>query len=249
MGDQTRVRALALFVAAVLGLGIGASCESVTYPAIAFRCDPRSPDSCPEDFVCCSDDPAAVGGALPDYAGRSTGGATPYFSGINNARSARGMCVNPAEVPAGAALVDPGAAGCPIPCNPTWDGGDIETVCGQGRRCCQTVQMQPEDCVFIDGAWRPATGDDIGVTAEGGGVLTSWGNEHRTHQDPNGAGCLGLAEGDMGSDAFEDCIRQLSVADQRGFCLALDPGELCPVEQQGYVDACEARNAGPGVGG
>ena len=36
-------------------------------------------------------------------------------------------------------------------------------------------------------------------------------------------------------------VGSLSVADQRGFCMALMPGQTCPTTQPGFVDACNER--------
>jgi hypothetical protein len=46
------------------------------------------------------------------------------------------------------------------------------------------------------------------------------------------------------NEDFQDCIEQLSVADQRGWCQALQPGQGCPGDQSGYLDACEQINMG-----
>lgn len=186
-------------------------------------------------YRCCSDDPAAVGGALPAYQGLGIAGGMPYFSEANNDLSSTGQCVRVADLQ-GQGLLSGGVEGCPIPCNPTWSGAEVDAVCGPARVCCQTVELQPSDCVRdpVTGLWRPVTGDDIGE-------LTQWApGDHQTHQDPNGASCLALA-GSLG-DEFEDCVRQLTVADQRGYCMALGAGQLCPLVQPGYIDACEALN-------
>jgi len=54
--------------------------------------------------------------------------------------------------------------------------------------------------------------------------------------------CLALGSGDASSGTFQDCVRALSVANQRGYCMALAPGQACPHAQPGYVDACEQLN-------
>ena len=232
--------------ALALGAAVATSCIDVEYPTVAFRCNPHQVDSCPETHFCCSDDPAAQGGALPNYEGKDiSDGATPYFSGINNAVGTQGMCVDRGEVPIGAGLSELGAQGCPTPCNPTWPEEDIDVVCGTARHCCQTAPLQPEDCVLVDGQWRAATGVDINQEGESGLVITDWRRAtHRTHQDPDGLGCLRLANGDAASEVFEDCVQQLNVADQRGFCIALEMGETCATQRTGFSDACQQLNAG-----
>ena len=105
--------------------------------------------------------------------------------------------------------------------------------------------MGPRDCVLDDACWRPATGDDVFAND----VQGPWGQgpdpwaaaTHDTHQDPGGAGCRAFAQGDPSAE--QDCIMQLSVADRRGFCLALSPQvQLCPLEDPSYLDPCERRN-------
>jgi hypothetical protein len=196
-------------------------------------CNPRLSGS--GEWTCCSDDPAAVGGELPAYQGKDIDGNIPYFADVNNAVGTWGMCVRTGDIPAGSGLQTP--SNCPIPCNPTWDDTQRQEVCGAGRQCCQTVELQPEDCIMDDdGTWRPVRGTDIGLG-------TNWANEqHATHQDPGGVGCSTFA--DSPSDAWEDCVRQLGVADQRGFCMALTAGQVCPAAAPGYLDACEQINMG-----
>lgn len=206
-------------IAVGLGAAVSASCFTVTYPTIAFRCNPQiAANGCPETHFCCSDDPAAQGGALPKYRGRDIEGArNPFFSGQNNQLSGTGMCVNLADVPEEFALQDDGAFGCLVPCNPTWSSSQVREVCGRGAICCQTVALEPNDCVTDSetGDLRPVTGADIG-----GGVspATRWRpSDHSTHQDPSGTMCGLIADGD--SAIRNDCYAQLSVANQRGFCV------------------------------
>jgi hypothetical protein len=240
-------------IAIGLGASVATSCIGVNYPTVAFRCNPRQQDNCPESHVCCSDDPAAENGGLPEYMGKNIPGAEkPFFSGANNQLGTSGLCVNVEEIPFGSGLVEPQAANCPIPCNPTWDGEDVEAVCGTGRVCCQTVQLQEADCVLDpadEGSFRPVTGEDIGVAYSNGQVVTNWApGEHATHQDPGGSGCRGFAMNMMTGPVWEDCVSHLTVANQRGFCMALAPTQVCPVTQAGYVDACSAKNgAAPAV--
>lgn len=183
---------------------------------------------------CCSDDPAAFDDGLPRYA-EGTGDAEPLFSGDDNDRSASGMCVRVEDIPPGSGLPN----GCPIPCNPAWAETAIETVCGVGRSCCQTRKIQPEDCVFADGSWRPATGHDIFTAPQ----LSNWSSgEHETHQDPGAGGCLGYGGGDVAAEAFRGCARALATAKERGFCMLV---EQCPSDPStGYLDACEEINEG-----
>jgi hypothetical protein len=233
---------LVLVNGAAMGLGaiVATSCIGVDYPLVAFRCKPNQESNCPDTHFCCSDDPAAVGGAKPNYTGKNIDdGAMPYFSGDNNGLGTAGMCVRVDDI-AGQGLVELAAANCPIPCNPTWSEEWIDDVCGSARVCCQTVELEAKDCVIdpADNKYRPVNGDDIGV-------LSAWRpNDHATHQDPNGSTCLALAAGDNSSPVFQDCVRQLSVADQRGFCMALAAGQACPTDQPTYVNACTTLNGG-----
>lgn len=202
-------------------------------------CRPLS-DEGTNGYRCCSDDPATLDGLLPAYEGKGIEGSLPSFSGNNNALSAWGMCVDVSQLAGLGGLTEAAAADCPIPCNPTWDQSSVDEVCGAGRTCCQTVELQPEDCVVdqVTGLYRPVTGEDIPA-------LTQWKpSDHATHQDPNGSRCLALANGDSQSETFAGCVRELSVADQRGFCMALSPGQACPHTQPSYVDACEQLNGG-----
>jgi len=245
MSKQSVIR-FVLWYGMALGVGatVATSCIGVNYPTVAFRCNPRQSDNCPDSHFCCSDDPAAEDGALPDYAQKNIAGAsTPYFSGVNNALGNQGMCVNQDDIPTGSGLLEPGVTNCPIPCNPTWDTDEIDVVCGATRVCCQTTELTQSDCVMGDDGFRPVTGADIGG-------LSDWNPAaHGTHQDPAGTACAGFAGGDQSSPVFLDCIAQLSVADQRGFCMALAPGQSCPTDQPTYVDACTALNTGAAPAG
>ncbi len=225
-----------------LGAVVATSCIDVNYPTVAFRCNPRQSDNCPETHFCCSDDPAAVGGGIPMYTGieSTAGGATAYFSGANNGLGTKGMCVRTDDIPVGSGLLDGAAANCPVPCNPTWEDDDKLAVCGANRVCCQTVELEPEDCILDGDTWRPATGADILNGA------STWSSaRHETHQDPNGQGCATFAgSADVNNDDFSGCLQELSVADQRGFCMALQPMQACPTEIEGYLNACEQINMG-----
>jgi hypothetical protein len=202
-------------------------------------CDP-SQDPGTNGYRCCSDDPAAPDGQLPAYVGKGIEGAPPLFSGESNEHSRYGMCVDVTQI-AGQGLVESEAENCPIPCNPTWPQDSIDEVCGPSRSCCQTVELQPEDCVMdpSTGLYRPVTGDDVFA------VLTLWmADSHATHQDPNAVACMAFVDGDTTSDAFTSCVAALGVANQRGYCMALAPGAVCPHAEPGYVDACEQLNGG-----
>lgn len=190
-------------------------------------------------YRCCSDDPATLDGELPAFQGLGIDGGAPLFAEANNDLAQFGLCVDVAQLE-GQGLLAPGVEGCPIPCNPTWPADAIDSVCGAARVCCQTVELDPADCVMdvATGLYRPVTGEDIGL-------LSSWTPaEHATHQDPNGARCLALVDGDPSDPAFESCVRALTVANQRGYCMALGAGQACPHEQPSYVDACERLNGG-----
>lgn len=204
-----------------------------------YACNPRVDGGLHANgYQCCSVDPAAEGGGLPNYVQKEiVGGGNPYFSGDNNDFSAWGMCVRTSDIPAGAGLLEAGALNCPVPCNPTWDEDSIDVVCGETRMCCQTHELTANDCVQDDdGTWRPVAGEDIGDK-------TDWNAAtHDTHQDPNGVACTAFASGDQTSDTFLACIAELSVADQRGVCMALSPGQQCPAAQPTYVNACELLN-------
>lgn len=216
-------------IAVGLGATVASSCIQPTYGAIAFRCDPRLNNGCPETHFCCSDDPTAEDGALPDYDDRDISGAdTPIFSGNNNSLSAVGICLDVQELMNTQVLVDgdfllreEGALGCLVPCNPTWTNSEIDEVCGSSAKCCQTVAMEPNDCVRDNatGVRRPVTGAD--VYAEGAGVTpsTDWRpSAHSTHQDPSGTSCSTFVGGSS-STPPRSCVSLLTVANQRGFCM------------------------------
>lgn len=209
-------------------------------------CSPRVDGGPVGAYTCCSDDPAAQGGALPAFQGKEIlEGATPLFSGANNALSTSGLCVKTGDIPAGSGLLEPEAAGCPIPCDPTWPDDAVATVCGEGRACCQTQPIERADCIVdpTTGLYRPVDGTDIGTEYDNGAIVTSWApGEHATHQDPGGVSCSELAGGNLSGEVFRDCVRNLHVADRRGYCMALTPGQICPLV--GSADACELLNEG-----
>jgi hypothetical protein len=208
-----KVAALNL-VAVALGAAVAVSC-TVDYGTVAFRCSPRQADNCPDGYFCCSDDP------------------NPLFSGTNNANSSRGMCVEEGAINNfGSPL-----PGCPTPCDPTWDASTVTSVCGGGQLCCQTVELGAKDCVLPGGTtYRPVTGEDV----FGSPQLSNWSDAaHNTHQDPGAEVCIGLFGASGGQ--FEDCVRSLTAANRRGFCMAV-PG--CPTANPAYLDACECLTQG-----
>jgi len=160
---------------------------------VKFVCDPSNTDveQCPEDLQCCSDDP------------------TPTFAAANNHLSVTGFCAE--------SDYDDGEwVDCPRACNPRWPGRHIVDVCGPDVPCCQTKELLPADCIrdATTGLWRTMDGRDAEAAALRGDA--QWG-EGGTHQDPDFAGCEAIADARSG-ELFLECVRQLGVADQRGFC-------------------------------
>lgn len=200
-------------------------------------CSPvaQNPAACPQDYVCCSDDPAATQGRLPNYFNGEEDEVygVPIFSGANNALSYSGQCV------AVGGFVSPFGSGCPVPCNPTWTAAENQTICGGTAVCCPFQTVDPaKDCVLDPetNKWRSARGSDIPA-------LTPWGETHTTNQDPNGTSCNLFATpggGPLDLDALTDCYAQLTVADQRGFCYFACPcyEDLCDQKNPGYVSRC-----------
>jgi hypothetical protein len=204
-------------------------------------CDPSADSLCPTDYVCCSDDPATVGGKTPNFFTNQNNDeyGAPIFSGNNNPLSTWGRCV------AIGGFASPFASGCPVPCNPTWEPTRTQEICGVTAICCPFTQLDPaKDCVIDPDTqrWRAVTGKDIGMSFNG--VQETWGDLHTTNQDPTGASCMLFASGGGGFNqaAFEDCIDQLSVADQRGFCYSPDgcpcTEDLCDQKNPDYVPKC-----------
>lgn len=197
-------------------------------------CDPRA--SGEGAYACCSVDPAAENGLLPAYEGVVTGlGGWPYFSGLSNDLGGWGICTLRGDPNLGATLFEAGVEGCPRPCNPTWPRDAVEAICGEHRVCCQTHELGPADCIFDEALdrWRPAAGDDIGN-------LTEWSpGAHATQQDPGALACLELAGGDQDSAIYATCLRELTLADQRGICSA--PATTCHIDSD-YIDPCAALN-------
>ncbi|MEZ4449490.1 MAG: hypothetical protein R3B09_08420 [Nannocystaceae bacterium] len=230
----------ALVHAAIFAFGAitAVSCYGLgDYGNPAFRCAPsEGADGCPDGYTCCSDDPATQMGLLPAYRGTPPGGqfGVPIFSENNNVLSTQGMCV---EVKG---IVNPLLNGCPVPCNPTWDAGKVNSICS-GALCCQTELLEDKDCIQdpMTGLWRAYTGADILAG------LTAWGPALGTNQDPVAAGC-GIFAGTTMGDVFNDCITQLSVANQRGFCNASCPcvEDTCALKNPGAVPKCGLAPAG-----
>lgn len=151
----------------------------------------------------------------------------PLFSGANKLAQWLG------SVRRVGAFDSPFPSGCAVPCNPTWDADTLLEIGGTGSTCCSYTQVDPNvDCVLDDGVWRAVTGEDIPD-------LSQWGPQHSTNQDPHGENCMSYASGGWRFDqaVYDDCVAQLTVADQRGFCAA--PGE-CPCQK----DVCGQKNAG-----
>lgn len=255
---------LLVYTSAFVGASLLATACDPSYPITSFRCDPSNP-ACPDDkfasgsgnYVCCSDDPAAINlkdpdaAVLPKYnSGGGTG--TPLFSGPTNHLSTSGFCIDLSVVPPNAAIQDVGSGqGCPLPCNPTWSKSQVTDVCGSGTVCCQTQELGDLDCVLDpslgnNGCWRPITGSDI--TGLGGLNATNWSSSaHDTHQGPNGSGCkdfVALADPNN-KDLERACFSRLNVANQRGFCQS----GACPLDVPEYRDACERKNDAEGRSG
>lgn len=243
-----RVFSYTLLYGIALGLGatVASSCLQPEYELFAFRCNPGLNNGCPVTHRCCSTDPAAEGGRLPDYEGKDIDNAgTPIFSGQNNALSVRGMCVDVdsllANPPPDILLEEPNAFGCLTPCNPTWSNSDVDEVCGTGARCCQVEPLGERDCVRDEGTglYRPVTGADINrdtVTPR-----TDWaGGSHNTHQAPGGRNCEIFADARSPDPVYLDCVAQLTVASERGFCIP--NGFECGFESDDYEDVCSAMN-------
>jgi len=214
-----------------VGAVTSVACFDPDLPNPSFRCSPATAaangdSGCPNDEFCCSDDPATVGGKIPNYYMDGVNDAkygTPLFSDLNNSLSNQGMCVELGG------FASPLVTGCPVPCNPKWDAAKISEICGAAQ-CCQTEELDAaKDCIMgQDGRWRAANGSDI-IAGR-----STWGPAHTSNQDPNAAGCKVFAGGSSGP-AYLDCITQLSTADQRGFCYSLG----CPCIE----DVCDMKNA------
>ena len=226
----------ALTFVAIFGVGAltSVSCFEAEFGNPSFRCSPASSPDCPENEVCCSDDPATTKGRLPNYFTGTNDDkyGVPIFSGANNPLSSSGMCV------AVGGFDSPFTTGCPVPCNPTWEAGKRDAICGQGSLCCQMQELDPvKDCVMdpVSKKWRAVNGGDIPS-------LTKWGPAHTTNQDPVGAQCMVFAAGGGAADkaVLADCFEQLTVANQRGFCYKSCPciEDVCDQKNPGFVPKC-----------
>lgn len=228
-----------LFPLVALGFGslVGTSCVSVEYGTIAFRCNPRQDDNCPDDYECCSSDPATL---------TTRSGDQRLFSGTRNSLSEFGMCIRKGDLRGTSfALPESPDGDCPVPCNPQWGDALVEGVCGAGRVCCQTREVEPLDCT---GA-APATNAEALACARDSSC-TNWA-QHPSAQDPNFQRCTELSRDGSGTviqATFEACAETLSVANQRGFCMAPDPNRRClNMGTPFYTDAC-AQGAGGEAG-
>lgn len=217
-------------------------------PQLEAQCSPQSTEVQCESPVplCCSDDPAAVGGGLPSYyepmeTGDDDGGGEfgePLFSGDANDRGRTGQCGTSIRR-------DLAPNDCASPCNPKWGWMQIDLACGEDNLCCQTRELTEADCIFDESldAWRPMNGQDALAAAQRGDA--SWGSAGGTHQDPDFTQCEAWAGG-RDNDDFLECASRLTVADQRGFCIEPrslpDGANQCPTTLESYVDACEALN-------
>lgn len=196
-------------------------------------CKPKNgDDDCFEGLVCCSDDPATVGGKIPNYYMDGVNNAdygSPIFSDNNNALSSWGYCIETGG------FTSPLINGCPVPCNPTWAPVRIAEICGSAV-CCPFTAVDPDKDCIIDpdsGRWRSVNGLD--VIAE----RTPWGATHATNQDPFAEGCQLFSAGNQA--VLLDCIEQLTVADQRGFCVSVAcpcTEDLCDMKNPDYVPRC-----------
>ena len=229
------------------------ACVEAEYGAVAFRCKPSGDIPCPTGYFCCSDDPAALSvkgsdvsamDSLPGFNGNAskisaTGVfAKPMAAGDQNEEGSSGMCVDLAKYSLGPKLENSKAAGCPIPCNPQWDSGDVKTVCGEGASCCQTVEIVAADCAKDKdtGCYHPATGEDARLQQ------IEWGKGEKATFQANL--CSGY-DPKKDKDAYIACVRRLSVADQRGFCVGggSEGKKTCPLAASSYKDACEQLNS------
>lgn len=265
VGRSIWINAAAFFTAALLAF----ACAQ-RYPPTPTRCLPSDPNPClsAANYSCCSDDPAALDLAnlddpvLPAYLGRQGSGA-PLFSADRNASSHSGVCVREGNVPPANALEEPAAKGCPTPCNPDWSTQELALICGPNTICCQTEEIEVSDCVLdpalgSTGCWRPVHGGD--VEGLGGLDATNWAeSDHATLQDPGGFGCddfvSGLSDTELSmagvspNEVMSACVRRLSVANRRGFCMGGAGVNQCPYAQPSYRDACEQINDAEGRDG
>jgi len=195
-------------------------------------CTPADLDICPVGQMCCSDDPATLGGRRPNYYMDGRDDAVygpPLFSDERRIFSHTGYCIDVGE------FNSPLAQGCAVPCDPTWDQSTIAEIC-LGASCCPFTAVDPDkDCVLdeVTQRWRTVRGTDI---LSG---LTAWGDAHATPQDTTLSSCESIAGGDQA--LLADCIAQLGVADRRGFCYTLDCPcieDVCAMKNPDYTSRC-----------
>lgn len=196
-------------------------------------CDPTKEHK--DGWICCSDDPAALGGGLPDYPFVDGDVGAPLFSADKNDASSFGLCGQEPDKPRqiGNRIGETIDGYCPPPCNPTWTEDEIGHVCGSFSICCQSVSIEEDDCFFDGDIWRPIRGTDM-VDPE------DWANLPKgTRQDPDLTQCRNYAEGaDDYEVAIRACVDALTAADQRGFCVVDQGPDYC-----GQVeDPCAAMN-------
>lgn len=227
-----------------VGAVTSVSCFEPEFGNPSFRCSPADDAECPDGQKCCSDDPSTTEGKKPNFfmpMVLNDEYGTPIFSGNNNPLSTSGMCVKTGG------FTSPFSNGCPVPCDPTWDASTSAEICGTTSKCCQMQELDAtKDCILDGTTWRAVTGADIGKNFNG--VDETWGPLHASNQDPVGANCMLFASGGGGGPlnqtAFDDCLDQLTVADQRGFCY--DPNkcpcveDVCAMKNAGYVLKCAA---------
>ncbi|WAS93218.1 hypothetical protein [Nannocystis punicea] len=196
-------------------------------------CKPVEGNTCPTGHTCCSDDPATIQGLLPNYFKDGVIDdevGTPLFSDDNNDLSYWGYCIETGGFPS------PLSNGCPVPCNPTWTVERRLQICG-GSQCCPFTAVDPaKDCIQDpqSGRWRTVRGADISAK------LTGWGTAHATNQDPFADSCKLFAGADQ--NALLDCISQLGVADQRGYCFTGEcpcVEDVCDQKNPDYVPRCD----------
>lgn len=246
-------------------------------PSLGSDACPDGYQCCSDDPAAYDTSQGTTIGVVPDYdAAPGSRTRQPMFSEANNVISRTGMCVSDSvigDLAANAAgLEQPPSVGCPRPCNPSWGQSDVQAVCrvnglGQTNLCCETVELDVTDCVF-DGdldCFRPVSGLDLNVDGNTppavlervdssgniivGSTVTWVEGDHATMQGANGSSCLIFANQDTSSSLYIQCVRALSVANQRGYCLERNDAvgvATCPLKSGGYVDACEQLNTANG---
>ena len=219
----------------VVSLLVGVACH-VPWVEGSHLCQPSSskPDKrCPDDEICCSDDPAAL-----DFS-RSRRTRTPSIRGPRRLRHSlvlgrpkrRQLLRRVHQIGDWVAL----PSGCPVPCNPSWDSDSVDAICGTGTFCCQTLEVDgvglrvriPRSVTRVAGDqfWRRHHGTRGGLDA------TSWFCE-RALDPARSRRATSARRGSWASptrsstdasatagDVQVACLRRLGVANQRGFCI------------------------------